>query len=606
MKKHIFLLAAVMGVSLVSCSDILDRPDKNSPTDEAFWKSESDLDLYANGFYPEYFVGYNSSWALTYTPVRGLTFSDDFATTGKQAGFLNTLPSSVGSTSSGTNLTQTAGQTWNFSQVRHANIMLDRMDSKMKGVLSTEAFNHWYAVAQFFKSFEYVRLVTSFGDVPYYEHEVSSTDMDELYKDRDSRVFVMDKVYDMCKNILQNMRTDAGKNKLNRYVAAGFISRWMLFEGTWEKYHEANDAAAKKYLQLAVEAGDYVINSGKYYIATAMPELFGSQSLSGNAECLLYREYSDAEAVRHCIASYCNGTERPDACVNLDFLRSVICQDGHPYTTSSIDGADVLTVQNVAATRDPRFESCFSDKPSKNCGTLIYGRKFIDRYAWTLPEGNNNPLYNSVTNVNDAPIMRYGEVLINWIEAKAELATLGGPSVTQDDIDKSINALRDRPLDEVALSKGLKNTDHMVLAEIDASFDPDRDADVSPLLWEIRRERRLEMVFEYSRLVDIRRWKKLNYMNNNDNPDTMLGPWIDFNTDLTTLLKEGETVVVKPDGTEVTYDGSNIADMVGYYKPTKAVERDRFEDRNYLYPVGSEDIAKYEARGYKLTQTKLW
>lgn len=595
-----------MGMSLASCDDILDRPDKNSPTDEAFWKSESDLNLYANGFYTEYFVGYNSGWTLVYTPVRGLTFCDDFATTGKQSGFTNTLPASLGSTSSGTWLTQTAGQTWNFSQVRHANVMLDRMESQMKGVLTDEAYNHWYAVGQFFKCFEYVRLVTSFGDVPYYEHEVSSTDFDELYKDRDSRVTVMDKVYDMCKNILQNMRTDDGTNTLNRYVAAGFISRWMLFEGTWEKYHESNETAAKKYLQLAIDAADYVINSGKYYIATSMPDLFGSQSLSGNAECLLYRSYSDAEAVRHCIASYCNGTENPPACVNLDFLKSVICLDGRPYTTSTVENADLLTVQNVAATRDPRFESCFSDVPSKNCSTLIYGRKFIDRYAWTLPEGNANPLYNSVTNVNDAPIMRYGEVLINWIEAKAELATMGGASVTQADIDMSINALRDRPLDETSIAKGLTNTQHMVLSDINDSFDPDRDSDVTPLIWEIRRERRLEMVFEYSRLVDIRRWKKLNYMDNNANIDTMLGPWIDFGTDLTTLLKEGETTVVKEDGTEVTYDGSNLADMVGYYKPTNAVARDKFEDRSYLYPVGTDVIAQYASKGYTLTQTKLW
>lgn len=606
MKKYIFLLTALMGMSLASCDDILERPDKNSPTDQEFWKQEQDLELYANGFYTEYFIGYNSGWTATYTPVRGLTFCDDFATTGKQAGFLNTVPGEVGSTSAGTTLTQTAGQTWNFSQVRHANIMLDRMEEKMKDILTTEAYNHWYAVGEFFKSFEYVRLVTSFGDVPYYEHEIASNDYDELYRDRDSRIYVMDKVYDMCKDILQNMRTSAGTNKLNRYVAAGFISRWMLFEGTWEKYHENNEAAAKKYLQLAVEAGDYVINSGKYRIATAMPELFGSQSLAGNAECLLYRAYSDAEAVRHCIASYCNGTENPPATVNLDFLKSVICLDGHPYTTSSVENADVLTVQNIAATRDPRFESCFSDKPSKNCYTLVYGRKFIDRYAWTLPESNTDPLYHSVTNVNDAPVMRYGEVLINWIEAKAELATLGGPAVTQDDIDTSINALRDRPLDATAVAKGLKNTAHMVLADIDASFDPNRDEDVTPLIWEIRRERRLEMVFEYSRLVDIRRWKKLHYMNNNDNIDTMLGPWIDFNTDLTTLLKEGETTVVKADGTEVTYNGSNQADMIGYYKPTKAKPRDRFEDRNYLYPIGTTDQDKYKAKGYNLTQTKHW
>ena len=57
---------------------------------------------------------------------------------------------------------------------------------------------------------------------------------------------------------------------VNRYVAAGFISRWMLFEGTWQRYNENNDELARKYLQLAVEAGDLVIKSGKYSIATPM------------------------------------------------------------------------------------------------------------------------------------------------------------------------------------------------------------------------------------------------------------------------------------------------------------------------------------------------
>src|SRR5690606_28838196 len=40
---------------------------------------------------------------------------------------------------------------------------------------------------------------------------------------------------------------------------------------------------------------------------------------------------------------------------------------------------------------------------------------------------------------NDAFLFRLGEVFLNFAEAKAELGTL-----TQDDLDKSINQLRDR------------------------------------------------------------------------------------------------------------------------------------------------------------------
>ena len=41
----------------------------------------------------------------------------------------------------------------------------------------------------------------------------------------------------------------------------------------------------------------------------------------------------------------------------------------------------------------------------------------------------------------------------------------------------------------------------------------DRDQDVNPLLWEIRRERRVELMGEGTRLDDLRRWKKGHYVN---------------------------------------------------------------------------------------------
>lgn len=618
MKKYILLSAVALGMSLASCDEILDRPQLNTPTDQTFWNTETDLRLYANEVYPYYFIGYNSGWGSTGTVVRGITFSDDFTTTGTQSDFISSVPSSLGSTAYENYLSQTGGQSWDFGLVRKMNIMLDRMEERMTDKLSAEEFAHWKAVAEFFKGVEYCRLVCSFGDVPYFEHEVAATDTEQLYKDRDPRNTVMDKVYDLFKDVMANIRVNDGANRLNRYVAAGFISRWMLFEGTWQKYHLNDAARAKKFLEFAVECGDYIINSGKYSIATAMPDLFGAQNLAGNAECLLYRHYDDALAVRHCIASYCNGKESQPAVVNLDFLRSVICNDGKPYKKSSVEGANSFELRTFAKSRDPRFESCFDDAANRNSATYIYGRKFIDRAAYERMDGDTNPLYESVTNTNDAPIMRYGEVLINWIEAKAELATVGGTAVTQDDINKSINALRARPLDATAIAKGLKQTAPMQLTDITADFDPDRDADVSPLLWEIRRERRLELVYEPSRIIDLRRWKKLDYMDNKKNPDTMLGCWVDFNNcqydranpTMNPVLGEADIEakrsVQKEDGTVVVYNGSNIADMNGFYVPLNIKPRSTFGDRNYLYPVGQTQITQYAEKGFTLTQTEGW
>lgn len=612
----------------VSCDDILDRPEKNSPSDQHFWKTEIDLSLYANGFYANYFIGYGQGWSASYSPFRGYSFSDDVASTGTQANFTSSLPSSVFSTSEtavGTYSTEYTCPSMVFSWIRRANIMMDRIENQAKANISAEAYNHWMAVAKFFKSYSYCRLVERFGDVPYFETQPEATDFDELYKDRDSRIFVMDKVYDMSKDVLANMRTNDGTDMLNRYVAAAFISRWFLFEGTWQKYHGGDQAAAKKYLEMARDAAQLVMESGKYAIDKPVRELWGSQDLSSK-EALMVRHFLDTEAVRHCVASYSNSTESQSG-LNLAFLKSVIRQDGKPYTTSSLcDGKDPksLSLPVMGKTCDPRFEASISDLPVQSSSTLVYQCKFIDRAAWNMSnkERGVQPIYQSVTNTNDAPVIRYAEVLLSWIEAKAELALIGGAAVTQDDIDRSINVLRDRPLDDVAKAKGLKNTAHMQLADINASFDPERDADVDPLVWEIRRERRLEMVFEHSRILDLRRWHKLDYMDNEAHPETMRGPWVDFANDtykgpgkpddadgqvaISGLLKKNSTKVQKLDGTIVTYDGTNAADMVGFYLPTAVKPRNAFYERSYLSPIGTQDISNYAVKGYTLTQTTGW
>lgn len=611
MKKSIlFTFALALGLGLSSCDSILDRPQKNTPTDDTFWQTENDLRLYANDFYLNYFIGYGKGWSASYSPFRGYTFSDDVCSNGAQAAFEDVVPASRYSVSEdavATYMSQFSGPSWNFAWVRKANIMISRINERMNGILDKEAFNHWMAVAKFFKSYSYSRLTEVFGDVPYYERAYETTELDALYKDRDSRILVMDSVYEMGKYVLANMRTNDGANFLNRYVAAAFYSRWFLFEGTWQKYHNGDAAHAKKYLEFARDAAELVMKSGKYEIKTSVRDLWGSQDLASNKEVLMYRHFDAALSVTHCVASYSNSVESQSG-VNLAFLQSIICQDGKPYATSTLADAQKFDLADMAKTRDPRFEAQFIDKVNKSASTLVYQDKFIDRAAVAMSdkERATHPEYQSVTNTNDAPVIRYGEVLLNWIEAKAELATMGGAAVTQADIDASINVLRDRPLDATAKAKGLKNTVHMMLADINAGFDPNRDQTVDPLIWEVRRERRLEMVFEHSRILDLRRWKKLDYMDNAKYPATLRGPWVNFATEMPEFLKKGSTQVETADGTIVTFDGTNADMMVGYYVPTSVKPRPAFTDRVYLAPIGDQQISDYQQKGYHLTQTIGW
>lgn len=607
--KYIYSLAA-LAILFASCKkDVLDRPPLTSYEDNNFWRSESDLRLYGNGFYSNYFNGFASSFTVDYTPVRGYTFSDDLTGKNVQASFESSVPTSRGSTSEGAAwMSSYVGPTWNFAWVRKSNIFLDRIANVAKPNISAEAFNHWSAVARFYRGFEYSRLVSVFGDVPYFDHEVLDNELPELFKDRDDRGVVMDKVYDDFKYVLANMRENDGANTLNRYVAAGFITRFMLFEGTFQHYHGLDAARAKKYLELAVEAGNLVMNSGKYNFSRDFKSLFASESLAGHPEVLMYRVYDAALGVTHAIASYSNGTETVGVDPNLTLVKSFIVNDGKVWQNSSVSTAGSFAIADLIKTRDPRFEASFMDVPTDASATLLYGYKFAPREALSFIGKTYPPQWGSSTNTSDAPVMRLAEVALNWIEAKAVLAQyMGGVAVSQADLDKSVNAIRNRPLEAAAIAKGVMKTAPLMLSALPT--DPARDADVPALIWEIRRERRMEFVFEYSRLLDLKRWKKLNYMDFGMNPDGLLGPWVDVKNQVPLLLTTanvGRVKVKKMDGTIVTYNGSNANDLIGFWVVLGGANRNAFTDRSYLSPVGQTQIVDYQEKGFKLTQTEGW
>lgn len=99
---------------------------------------------------------------------------------------------------------------------------------------------------------------------------------------------------------------------------------------------------------------------------------------------------------------------------------------------------------------------------------------------------------SSARNYNDIPIFHIEEIMLNYAEAKCELGTFD-----QDAADLTINKLRARQN---------VGTAAMVVEEIDEAFDPKRDPDVDPVMWEIRRERIVELLGDGFGFDDIRRW----------------------------------------------------------------------------------------------------
>ncbi len=659
----------------------LDRNTLTSMDDGNYWTTESNVRLFVQGAYGSYFNGYSDNWGSVYAPAcYSYEMSDERTTTGVQADILLNVPADNWYKAElpyrGYWLQRRGAGPWNFAYIRKWNILIQRLATmKENKLLTDEVYNHWNGVARFFRGWEYCRFVQSFGDVPYYDVPLTEADIDEMYKDRDPRTTVMDHVLDDFQYAMDNVRVNDGVDYVNKYVVGTIASRMLLFEGTWYLYHKTDPAMAtcvdidnhaKTYLSKAMEFAQYVMDNGGFTFNTDSHTLFGNlyTTLTGTAgEVILYRAYNKSvqNASQHCIASYSGGNgggEGQAMAGNLSTLKAWICADGKPYNSSTVKNVKSWRMQDMVVTRDARFEAAYWDEP-RNSATGLYITKFIDRTGLTYGVDDADPCpacYASCTNENGYPCVRYSETVLNWLEAKAELADkFGGPAITQDDLDRSINAIRKRPLDKVAIEKGVKLTAPLQLSWLSGpdgeKFDPERTSDaqkachsyavtgkfVSPILWEIRRERRMEFLMEQYRVLDIRRWGQLELMDGTTNPDILVGGWVELDKsmqlvkrkyDLLTQANAGVVSVrhitgYNPDGTiilgdRIFFNGTftdkgdpietNATEMVGFQVPQNIVTRDtrNFLVRNYLEPICTDVLNQYSEKEKTITQNPGW
>ncbi|QLE03052.1 RagB/SusD family nutrient uptake outer membrane protein [Galbibacter sp. BG1] len=556
----------------VGCEEYLDQPPQDQLTDETYWTNEGNAKTFAFGFYTPYFRGYGSgfTWGNYFS---GQSLNDDFAPTNPPQ-FQQQVPASGGG--------------WSFFYVRKANIFINRVQTVP---MEQEAIDHWTGIGRFFRGMEYHDLVNRFGDVPYYEQELGEDDSELLYKERDDRSFVMDKVLEDFQFAAGNVRSsvDNPGQEVNRDVVLAFMSRIFLFEGTWQKYHEGNSTKAAEYLEASKWAAEQIINSGNYSLGNYR-SVFNSLDLGGNPEVILFREYAVGQ-LTHSLNSYVNKESQTGA--SNDAIQTYLSSDGLPIEISTSYQGD-KGIENVMANRDPRMYGTFVEDSLRIRGTVsnfsttgFSVLKFLNEDIMDSPEGVSNQ------NPTDAPIIRYGEVLINYAEAAAELATVCGPSLSQQDIDKSINVLRDRPGVELP---HLEVSGTAVSVNGTTYDDPNRDPSVSSILWEIRRERRIELMMEGFRLDDLRRWKKLEYTDMLSNTDINRGAWI-----------------VKSE-VQARYPDSDLSSLTltegeqGYLIPAAAAESARTFDnpRVYLSPIPLDQIKLYSDQGVELTQNPGW
>jgi hypothetical protein len=150
-----------------------------------------------------------------------------------------------------------------------------------------------------------------------------------------------------------------------------------------------------------------------------------------------------------------------------------------------------FTSYNVAMSNLPATKAAIPQM----VGTLGY---YFWKFYCRLPmDGSSN--YGGT---QDCPLFRIEEVLLNYAEAQFELGAFN-----QAIADQTINIIRQRanPTNWPAMK--------MIVGNITAAFDTKRDPSVDPVLWEIRRERRIELFGDGFRFNDLKRWSKGNYMN---------------------------------------------------------------------------------------------
>ncbi len=506
--QYILPVLALLGFGTVSCDDFLDCPPTDQIDDSDYWKTEEHIRVFANGFYPSYFTGFGGNYG--YNEKLSDNWSDVTQTT---------WPYLV---VSGTDAAYT------YSRVLRANYYLSGVD-RVPG-LDDAARNHWVGIGRLYRGIEYANLSFLYGDTQWYTTRINSTQLDSLYKPRDSRdKVVMPRVIADLRFALENIRENDGELHVNKYVAAAMISRAMLREGTFLKYHDVNPELGRKCLELAKEACLVVMNADKYTLAEDYHSLFCSDDLAGNPEVILYKRYIDTKGGHNVYEkdpAFCP-KKSADYFADRDPRLSMILRPDKYY----IAGEDV---SGASYSRSGFSLGKYMD-PSKSDNTDI-----------TYTANNRN--------VTDCPQFRLGEILANYAEICYELGTL-----SQKDLDMSINVLRAR--------KGVNMPALQIVGGEPAVAgivydDPCRDADVPSMLWEIRRERRVEMAFEGSRLDDLKRWKKLIYLWSEYNPNIDTGAWIS-------------------------------------YSPAP-------QARDYIRPIPTDQIQLFKQNGYVLEQNPEW
>ena len=522
MKKSIILL--LLASFFVACNDeFLECMPQDQMTDANFWQTEGHLVSVVNTFTAALQGAYwiniteimadSAPWAVTTA----------FRTIG--GGNCTTETSQINS------LWVTC-----FTGIGRVNYFLNNYN---RAVNVPETVRKRYAAeAYFYRAYNYWVLTSYFGDVPYITDELN-VESPDVYRGRDKRSEVIAKITKDLEDHYTDLPeyVEAGSAEFGRVsqcAALALLSRIYLFNEMYDECISAAERAmANSYYELYSTG-----NPDKDY--ENMFNYIGRASRNANnKETLLAFVYNydlgESARTSHNLSrsNWVPGDYARFVPTN-SMIEAWLTEDGEIW-----DPATAQTYEDVFKGRDPRMVQSVLAPGSSWEGGQSADLNSTDDKIYTYPLLTNNKIaamtysgyymrkYVEPSTVkyvshddNDIVMIRLAEVLLNYAEAKERINQL-----TQADLDKTINKIRDRV--------GMV---HMKLSDLPQGSD---------IRTEIQRERRVELFFEGHRYFDIIRWKQGHLLG-----EDLIGVnrrWLDqsrlavkLDTDLTWVTKNGE------------------------------------------------------------------
>ncbi|EGN57657.1 RagB/SusD domain-containing protein [Hallella multisaccharivorax DSM 17128] len=585
LRNYIFILA--MAGLYAACDDYTDLKPIDSITDASYWTSPNDLKLYANGLY-----------GLLSIPNPDLdTESDNFVSTNYSPYLFNesTVPEE-GSSNNG----------WYWDDIRSCNYFLTRY-SKVQG--NASEINKYVGEVRFFRALLYFEKIKKFGDVPWYDKDLQTSDTTELYKARDSRDVVLGHVIDDLQFAVRWLpeKTQSESGRINKDAARTELARIALYYGTYKKYHHETSSGtwtSEALLHLAKAQTDTIMDSGRYDIVKGTDagcsqqayegyplyysDQFTQEDLSNNKECILARFYK-TDVLTHELGRQ---VQEHGAGLSKDFAESFLMKNGMPiYNAGSgykgdedlddeLDGRDPRMYQIIDNNHRPYYVRN-GERVHNELSNTVGSSKGVTGYECVKFHAADTKQQEARNSSYDWFVYRYAEVLLINAEANAESGTC-----TQTVLDKTINKLRDR----VEMT-------HLTVNPVADARPVDYGYAVSPLLYEIRRERRIELIAEGFRMDDLKRWNAMKLL---ENPKTMFGiritPTVISQFPANTFTGSAPRPSIKYDGKTYLYQ----------YAASKALDdagrKWTQDDRRWLYPIPTQELTLNR----KLVQNPNW